>query len=166
MDENNIVGKLYDIQGFSVQDGPGIRTTAFLKGCPLRCPWCHSPESQQFYPQLSWIDMRCQGTELCEERCMKACPKNAIEYGKTGKNRQMTHPCGYSAREPRRVGCPRAANPVKSVFRRDMCVAKNSSRSAYCASEASAGSRPQPFSKKSVDFFETQYPRKAAAFRG
>ena len=81
MDENNIVGKLYDIQGFSVQDGPGIRTTAFLKGCPLRCPWCHSPESQEFFPQLSWIDMRCQGTALCEERCIKACPKGAIEYG-------------------------------------------------------------------------------------
>ena len=61
-------GRLYDIQGFSVQDGPGIRTTAFLKGCPLRCPWCHSPESQAFYPQLSWVNMRCQGTALCESR--------------------------------------------------------------------------------------------------
>ena len=40
-----LTGKTYDIQGFSVQDGPGIRTTVFLKGCPLRCPWCHSPES-------------------------------------------------------------------------------------------------------------------------
>ena len=50
MDEKTLVGRIYDIQGFSVQDGPGIRTTAFLKGCPLRCPWCHSPESQAFYP--------------------------------------------------------------------------------------------------------------------
>ncbi|MCQ2406729.1 MAG: glycyl-radical enzyme activating protein [Oscillospiraceae bacterium] len=79
MSTEELTGKLYDIQGFSVQDGPGIRTTAFLKGCPLRCPWCHSPESQQYYPQLSWISMRCQGTEICKERCIKACPKGAVE---------------------------------------------------------------------------------------
>ena len=90
-------GRLYDIQGFSVQDGPGIRTTAFLKGCPLRCPWCHSPESQAFYPQLSWVNMRCQGTALCESRCIKACAKGALELGeqrqdaKTGEMLQMVH---------------------------------------------------------------------------
>ena len=83
MEEKVLTGKLYDIQGFSVQDGPGVRTTAFLKGCPLRCPWCHSPESQAFYPQLSWISMRCQGTELCKERCLHACTKGALELGDT-----------------------------------------------------------------------------------
>ena len=74
-------GRLYDIQGFSVQDGPGIRTTAFLKGCPLRCPWCHSPESQAFHKQLSWMSMRCLGLDACRSRCMNACPKGAIEEG-------------------------------------------------------------------------------------
>ena len=83
-----LTGMIYDIQGFSVQDGPGIRTTVFLKGCPLHCPWCHSPESQKFYPQLSWISMRCIGTEACQERCMKACPKGAVEYGPKGVNSQ------------------------------------------------------------------------------
>ena len=78
-----MTGRLYDIQGFSVQDGPGIRTTAFLKGCPLRCPWCHSPESQAFYKQLSWMNMRCLGLDACRERCFKACPKNALEEGGT-----------------------------------------------------------------------------------
>ena len=58
MSDKKLTGRLYDIQGFSVQDGPGIRTTAFLKGCPLRCPWCHSPESQSFKKQLSWMAMR------------------------------------------------------------------------------------------------------------
>ena len=81
MDENKLTGRLYDIQGFSVQDGPGVRTTAFFFFFSLRCPWCHSPESQEFYPQLSWIGLRCQGTELCQSRCMKACPKGAIELG-------------------------------------------------------------------------------------
>lgn len=78
-----LTGRVYDIQGFSVQDGPGIRTTVFLKGCPLRCPWCHSPESQAFYKQLSWISMRCLGTERCQDRCVKACPKNAIAHAGT-----------------------------------------------------------------------------------
>ena len=78
-----LTGRLYDIQGFSVQDGPGIRTTAFLKGCPLRCPWCHSPESQLFTKQLSWFSIRCLGTEACKDRCIKACDKNALEYGST-----------------------------------------------------------------------------------
>ena len=97
MEEKVLTGKLYDIQGFSVQDGPGVRTTAFLKGCPLRCPWCHSPESQAFYPQLSWISMRCQGTELCKSRCLDACTKGALELGDTredavsGAEIQMVH---------------------------------------------------------------------------
>lgn len=81
MNDKTLTGRLYDIQGFSVQDGPGVRTTAFLKGCPLRCPWCHSPESQLFKKQLSWIAMRCVGTDACKERCLKACPQGAIELG-------------------------------------------------------------------------------------
>ncbi len=97
MEEKELTGKLYDIQGFSVQDGPGVRTTAFLKGCHLRCPWCHSPESQAYYPQLSWISMRCQGTELCQSRCIRACTKGALELGgtrqdaKTGEDLQLVH---------------------------------------------------------------------------
>ena len=44
-------GIIFNIQHFSIHDGPGIRTTVFLKGCPLRCPWCSNPESQQFRPE-------------------------------------------------------------------------------------------------------------------
>ena len=71
------VGTIYDIQGFSVQDGPGIRTTVFLKGCPLHCPWCHSPESQRFDVQLSWQWRKCIGTEVCGV-CLSCCPHGAI----------------------------------------------------------------------------------------
>jgi pyruvate formate lyase activating enzyme len=80
-----LTGKVYDIQAFSVQDGPGIRTTAFLKGCPLVCPWCHSPESQAFYAQLSWIAMRCIGTAKCG-KCVRACRKEAISLGHATKH--------------------------------------------------------------------------------
>lgn len=80
-----LTGRIYDIQGFSVQDGPGIRTTVFMKGCPLRCPWCHSPESQQFYAQLSWLSTRCVGLAKCG-KCLEACSKGAISPGKSTKN--------------------------------------------------------------------------------
>ena len=80
--EKELTGRVYDIQGFSVQDGPGIRTTVFLKGCPLRCPWCHSPESQQFHAQLSWISMRCVGIDECT-KCLDECTREAISPGKT-----------------------------------------------------------------------------------
>ena len=48
MDYSNIKGRIFDIQKYSVHDGPGIRTIVFLKGCPLRCRWCCNPESQKF----------------------------------------------------------------------------------------------------------------------
>ena len=79
-------GLVYDIQSFSVQDGPGVRTTVFFKGCPLHCPWCHSPESQSFHKQLSWISQRCTGLGGCRSRCMEACPEKAIEAGETAKS--------------------------------------------------------------------------------
>ena len=72
-----LTGTIYDIQGFSVQDGPGIRTTVFLKGCPLRCPWCHSPESQRFAIQLSLRRGKCVGIEGCG-LCLDCCPGGAI----------------------------------------------------------------------------------------
>jgi pyruvate formate lyase activating enzyme len=80
-----LAGKVYDVQAFSVQDGPGIRTTAFLKGCPLSCPWCHSPESQAFHSQLSWIAMRCIGVTKCG-KCIRACGKEAIRLGHVTKH--------------------------------------------------------------------------------
>ncbi len=73
-------GRLYDIQGFSVQDGPGIRTTVFLKGCPLHCPWCHSPEGMAFPTELNRMLIRCLGLEKCGA-CLPVCPKNAITSG-------------------------------------------------------------------------------------
>ncbi len=83
-EEKVLTGKIYDIQEFSVHDGPGIRTTVFLKGCPLRCPWCHSPESQEFFPQVGYTNTKCIGTELCQE-CIKVCPAGAIRPAETAE---------------------------------------------------------------------------------
>lgn len=66
----NNSGVVFDIQRFSLNDGPGIRTTVFLKGCPMKCLWCHNPESQSFKPQLSFNAEKC--TDCLE--CVRACP--------------------------------------------------------------------------------------------
>lgn len=78
MGYTNVTGRIYDIQGYAVHDGPGIRTTVYTKGCPLRCLWCHSPESQDYALQLGWLDLKCLGTELCRDACIRACPEGAI----------------------------------------------------------------------------------------
>lgn len=68
-------GRIIKIQRFSIQDGPGIRTTIFLKGCPLKCLWCSNPESQSLNPEIMFNKAKCiQG---CNE-CIKACPVKAI----------------------------------------------------------------------------------------
>ncbi|SMD02721.1 trans-4-hydroxy-L-proline dehydratase activase [Sporomusa malonica] len=65
---------IFNIQKFCVHDGPGIRTTVFFKGCPLKCQWCHNPESQNFSKQVLWTRERCT---FCQ-RCEQACPQGAI----------------------------------------------------------------------------------------
>lgn len=58
-------GRIFNIQHFSVHDGPGIRTAVFLKGCPLRCCWCSNPESQNFFPEPAWSKTKCIGCVGC-----------------------------------------------------------------------------------------------------
>lgn len=62
-------GFVYNIQRLSVQDGPGIRTTVFLKGCPLSCLWCSNPESQKFNSQLLYFENLCVGCGSCVDQC-------------------------------------------------------------------------------------------------
>lgn len=75
--EDQVIGRVYDIQRFTIHDGPGIRTDVFLTGCPLSCLWCHSPESQRQTPQLAWFAVRCIGVKDCG-LCVAACPKGAV----------------------------------------------------------------------------------------
>ena len=73
-------GYVFDIKRYAIHDGPGIRTTVFFKGCPLRCRWCHNPESWQATPELSVRRNRCV---RCG-RCVEACPEHAIALGDDG----------------------------------------------------------------------------------
>ena len=63
------MGMVFDIQRFSIHDGPGIRTTVFLKGCPLSCVWCHNPEGVSAEPELSFIAGKCIGCGVCLSAC-------------------------------------------------------------------------------------------------
>lgn len=68
-----ITGKVFDIQKFSINDGPGIRTTVFLKGCPLDCLWCHNPESKRHEPEISFIYEKCIMCGYCAAECPNKC---------------------------------------------------------------------------------------------
>jgi len=67
-------GVVFNIQRFSIHDGPGIRTTVFLKGCPLRCGWCSNPESTRMGPEIITRDAKCIGCG----KCVEACSQQAI----------------------------------------------------------------------------------------
>ena len=104
-------GNVFAIERCSLHDGPGIRTTVFLKGCPLRCLWCHNPESMRFEPEIRFTAVKCTGCGKCAAaceagchrtdsgkhrfdradcvrcgRCTEACPSGALEFA----GREMT----------------------------------------------------------------------------
>jgi len=82
---------IFDVQRYSVHDGPGIRTLVFFKGCPLRCKWCQNPESISKQREIAFFSNKCIG---CGE-CAKACPKGAITFEGPGRiNRSLCDRCG------------------------------------------------------------------------
>lgn len=86
-------GMVFNIQKYSVHDGPGIRTIVFLKGCSLRCKWCSNPESQHHLPELAWNAGRCIGLSHCGH-CLEVCPRGALEKGEDDKPLLRRERCG------------------------------------------------------------------------
>lgn len=76
-----VKGTVFNIQRYSIHDGPGIRTVVFLKGCTLACQWCSNPESIQAKPQIFYTKSKCI---LCG-RCVKAAPQNSIQLDEKGE---------------------------------------------------------------------------------
>lgn len=76
---NDRKGLVFSIQRYSIHDGPGIRTTVFFKGCPLRCKWCSNPESLNPYPEIMVREARCNGCG----KCLEVCVPGAITLDKT-----------------------------------------------------------------------------------
>jgi pyruvate formate lyase activating enzyme len=92
-----VTGRVFDIQRFSIHDGPGIRTTVFLKGCPLRCLWCHNPESVSPEPLLSFLADKCIS---CGD-CVEVCPNIAHVIDEREKHVFLREKCdasGFCAR--------------------------------------------------------------------
>jgi pyruvate formate lyase activating enzyme len=86
---------IFNIQRFSIHDGPGIRTTVFFKGCPLKCQWCHNPESINPFPEIAYRESRC----IKCYKCIEVCPTEALSRSQSGItiDREKCDGCGKCA---------------------------------------------------------------------
>lgn len=83
---------MFDIKRYAIHDGPGIRTSVFFKGCPLRCWWCHNPEGQRPHPEMLYYSSKCIACGICE----RVCPLGAVRVvdGRVETDRSLCDNCG------------------------------------------------------------------------
>lgn len=128
--KNEEKGLVFDIERYAIHDGPGIRTTVFTKGCPLKCVWCANPEGISHFAELMFLKERCIG---CND-CIEACPQKAISRDKEGHlvtDRERCLACGTcsvscSAKARHIAGKRYSVAEVLSVVERDALFYKKS----------------------------------------
>ena len=97
---------VFAIERCSIHDGPGVRTTVFLKGCPLKCLWCHNPESQSVSPELYFLHEKCTHCGACVEACPHQCHVVAVDRHEI--DRSFCETCGRCV-----AACPSSALEIK-----------------------------------------------------
>lgn len=121
------IGRIFNIQRFSVHDGPGIRTTVFMKGCNLRCTWCHNPESYKSELQVWYQPDKCVECGMCAP----VCPKGIYVRDKIRVNQQACIACGRCVQECmygalQMWGEDKSVGEVFDIVRKDIDYFKNS----------------------------------------
>ena len=121
-------GKIFDIQHCSLSDGNGIRTAIFLKGCPLRCAWCHNPESQSADSELLFYAHKCTGCGKCLRDCESASTANFARYAANARKSAPPAQTKSAAKSFRRKkSSPKRKKISRSILR--AALRKEASRS-------------------------------------
>ncbi|WP_040197384.1 glycyl-radical enzyme activating protein [Candidatus Soleaferrea massiliensis] len=103
MENIKLQGELFDIQRFSLDDGPGIRTVVFLKGCNQACPWCHNPESLSVKPQIFRVQSLCTACGRCAQNCKQGAV--TLEDGRYVRDPERCVACGECVKVCPNDGC-------------------------------------------------------------
>jgi pyruvate formate lyase activating enzyme len=151
MAPSSALGTVLQIQRMSTEDGPGLRSTAFLKGCTLSCAWCHNPESISPRPQVQWIGLRCiAGTtrDGCGA-CVVACPSGALardEAGRVSVDRDRCRGCGACANAcpggaMELLGARYAADDLAAELLKDLAFFRKSDRGGVTLSGGEAAAQ-------------------------
>ena len=121
-------GQIFDIQRFCIDDGPGIRTVVFIKGCPLHCVWCHNPESQNIRGEVMFYEEKCIGCGRCVQLCKNRC--HTVENGVHVFDRSRCEGCfectGVGCGALEAVGQKISSDEVLSEVIRDKVFYRNS----------------------------------------